>query len=172
MNFNQIISELQQASLFDLYRLHAAIGKRLDDPSRLQALKRQLKPGMDITYFHVQENRLIAARILEIRKTRVTVKERDTGKRWTIPLYTINLQSTDTDISPQRGQVDRLSLKIGDSVGFKCRDGQEIFGTVVKLNPKRAKVKTRYDIWAVPYSLLFRVIDGEQGGHLVISAKR
>lgn len=171
MNFNQIISELQQASLFDLYRLHAAIGKQLDDPARLQALKHQLKPGMEITYFHDQKNRLVAARILEIRKTRVMVEERDTGKRWTIPLYTINLRCTDTDISPQHGQVDRLSLKIGDNVGFRCRDGKEIFGTVVKLNPKRAKIKSRYDVWAVPYSLLFRVIDGEQEGRLVISPK-
>jgi hypothetical protein len=164
MDYNHILSELQQASTFELFRLKAAISTLLDEPARLAAIKRNLKPGMEITYFHEVGNRLVTARVLQIRNTRATVQDLDTGKRWNTALYTINLQGVDTDIQARRNGVDRLSLRIGDRVGFTGRDGQELFGTVVKLNPKRAKVKTESGIWTVPYSMLFTVIEGERGG--------
>ena len=162
INYNLILAELQKASAFELYRVQAAIRKLLDDPKRLTAIKRQLRPGMEITYLNEQENRLIPARLLEVRKTRAAIQDLESGKRWTIPLYMINLQQADIHIAPQQGNVDRLSLRIGDTVGFEGRDGQELFGEVIKLNPKRAKIKTAQGIWNVPYSMLFTVIDGEQ----------
>ncbi|MCU7918628.1 MAG: hypothetical protein KZQ95_09750 [Candidatus Thiodiazotropha sp. (ex Epidulcina cf. delphinae)] len=172
MDYNLILSELQQASMFDLFRLQAAIGKLLDDPARLIVIKRALRPGMEITYFHEQGNRLVPARVLQIRKTRAAVQDLETGKRWTIPLYMINLENQDTDITPNQQGVDRLSLRIGDTVGFAGREGQELFGAIIKLNPKRAKIQTEKGIWAVPYSMLFPVIDGEHGNDLLIPADR
>ena len=169
INYNLILSELQKASTFDLYRLQAAIDKLLDDPNRLSTIKRQLRPGMEITYFNEQENRLIRARLLETRKTRASVQDLESGKRWTIPLYMINLQEADIHIAPQRGNVDRLSLRIGDTVGFEGRDSQELFGKVIKLNPKRAKIKTTNEIWNVPYSMLFAVIEGKQSHEQLIA---
>jgi hypothetical protein len=163
MDFNLILSELQQASTFELFRLQAAIGKLLDDPARLIAIKRELRTGMEITYFDDQGNRLIPARLLEIRKTRAAVQDLETGKRWSIPLHIINLDNRETDIKPMQRGVDRLSLQIGDTVGFTGREGQELFGTIIKLNPKRAKIQTDSGVWAVPYSMLFTVIDGEHG---------
>ncbi len=169
INYNLILSELQKASTFDLYRLQAAIDKLLDDPNRLSTIKRQLRPGMEISYFNEQENRLIPARLLETRKTRASVQDLESGKRWTIPLYMINLQEADIHIAPQRGNVDRLSLRIGDTVGFEGRDSQELFGKVIKLNPKRAKIKTTNEIWNVPYSMLFAVIEGKQSHEQLIA---
>jgi len=61
MDYELIVSALQKASAFDLYRLQSAIGHLLDDPLRLNAVKRQLRTGMEITYFEPQENRLIPA---------------------------------------------------------------------------------------------------------------
>ena len=81
MDYNLVLSELQKASMFDLFRLQAAIGKLLDDPARLIAIKHALRPGMEITYFHEQGNRLVPARVLQIRKTRVAVQDLETGKR-------------------------------------------------------------------------------------------
>ena len=133
MDFNLILSELQKASTFELFRLRAAIGTLLDDPARLIAIKRELRTGMEITYFDVQENRLVPARLLEVRKTRAVVQDLETGTRWTIPLYIINLDNRDTDITPKQQGVDRLSLHIGDTVGFTGREGQELFGTIIKL---------------------------------------
>lgn len=172
MDYNLIVSELQKASTFDLYRLHAAIAKLLDDPDRLMAIKRELRPGMEITYFHQEENRLIPARLLEVRKSRAVVQDLQSERRWTIPLFMINLQGADTDLAPRRDSVDRLSLRIGDTVGFIGRDNVELFGTVVKLNPKRAKIQTAKGIWAVPYAMLFTVIEGEQARSQLIPAKR
>jgi hypothetical protein len=162
MDYELIVSALQKASAFDLYRLQSAIGHLLDDPLRLNAIKRQLRPGMEITYFEPQENRLIPAQVLEIRRTRVVIQELPTGKRWTVPLYMINIEGADTDITPQENHVDRLSLKIGD---------HELFGAVIKLNPKRAKIQTRQGIWAVPYSMLFTIIDGEQARDQFVPAE-
>jgi len=171
MDYDLIVSELQKASAFDLYRLHAAIGQLLDDPVRLAATKRQLRPGMEVTCFDAQENRLIPVQVLEIRRTRVAIQELQTGKRWTAPLYMINIEGTDTDIAPKKNRVDRLSLKIGDQVGFTGKDDSELFGTVIKLNPKRAKIQTTQGIWAVPYSMLFTVIDAEQAHDQFIPAE-
>ena len=95
MDYELIVSALQKASAFDLYRLQSAIGHLLDDPLRLSAIKRQLRPGMGITYFEPQENRLIPAQVLEMRRTRVAIQELQTGKRWTVPLYMINIEGTD-----------------------------------------------------------------------------
>ncbi len=171
MDYNLILSELQKASTFDLYRLQAAITRLLDDPERVIAIKRQLRPDMEITYFHQEENRLIPARVLELRKTRAVIQDLQSERRWTIPLYMINLQGADTDIAPRRNGLDRLSLRIGDTVGFTGRDGEELFGTLIKLNPKRAKIQTTKGVWAVPYAMLFTVIDGEQAGKQLIPVK-
>lgn len=170
MNYEMIVSELRQASAFDLYRLQSAIGHLLDDPVRQEMIKHRLKPGMEITYFEPSENRLIPARVLEIRRIRVAIQELQTGKRWTVPLYMINIEGTDTDIAAKKNHVDRLSLKIGDQVGFVGKDGNELFGTVTKLNPKRAKIQTAHGTWTVPYSMLFTVIDGDHAQNQVIPA--
>lgn len=170
MNYDLVLSELQQASSFELFRLQAAISTLLDDSSRLEAIKHRLRPGMKIRYFHTQENRLVSATLLEVRKTRATIQDCTTGQRWAIPLYQINLEESDTDLSPQRQGVDRLSLRIDDRVGFKGKNSEELFGTVIKLNPKRAKIKVGNTVWSVPYSMLFSIIDGEQGADLFIPA--
>ena len=171
MDYDLIVSALQKASAFDLFRLQSAIGCLLDDPLRLNAIKRQLRPGMEITYFEPQENRVIPAQILEIHRTRTAIRELSTGKRWTIPLYMINIEGADTDITPNNHQVDRLSLKIGDQVGFTDKDGGEMFGIVIKINPKRAMIQTNQGIWAVPYSMLFTIIDGKQARKQSIPAE-
>lgn len=171
MKYDLVMSELQQASTFDLFRLQQAIGRLLDDPQRMSALKRRLKPGMDITYFDSDRNSLVPVELLEVHRTRASVREKHSGTHWTIPLYMINVDSVDTDIVTNKNQVDRLSLKTGDQVGFTNRDGEDVYGTVVKLNPKRAKIKTRDTIWAVPYSMLFTVIDGELAQEYLPAAK-
>jgi hypothetical protein len=46
-----------------------------------------------------------------------------------------------------------------------------LFGAVIKLNPKRAKIQTRQGVWAVPYSMLFTIIDGEQARDQFVPAE-
>lgn len=65
--------------------------------------------------------------------------------------------------SQKRQALDRNSLRVGDRVGFKDRQGQERFGQVVKLNPKSASVQVDALRWRVGYALLLPVIDGALG---------
>lgn len=61
MDYTQLLHELQQASLFDLFRLKVGINTMLDQPERITWIKQRLQPGMEITYFEERENRLIPA---------------------------------------------------------------------------------------------------------------
>ncbi len=71
MDYNLILSELQQASTFDLFRLQAAIGTLLDDPARLAAIKRELRPGMEITYFDAERTRQLLEDVHGAYNTRI-----------------------------------------------------------------------------------------------------
>jgi len=164
LDYDLLLNELRQASLFDLFRLQEAIGGLLDDPLRQELAKRQLRAGMETSFFDARDNRLVPVRVLQVRKTRVLVEELETGKPWTIPVYMFNLQGEVPDITPrQHSAVDRLSLRVGDRVGFRGRNGREMMGKVIKLNPKRAKIATGDAVWNVPYEMLFPVIEGDRG---------
>lgn len=164
MNYTAILEALGQASLFQLFRLNAAISNQLDDPARIAAVKRVLRVGQTVRWFDSAENRLVEAILLRINRTRAEVKNVGDGKPWTIPFYLIELEGQDVAIAPQqRRALDRNSLRVGDRVGFKDRQGQERFGQVVKLNPKSASVQVGAMRWRVGYGLLVSVIDGALG---------
>jgi hypothetical protein len=163
MNYSKILDELNRASLFELYRLEQAIRRSLEDPVRVKNIKDSLKVGQDIEYFDAEENRLVEASIIELKRTRALVKNRHDGKRWNIPFYHINLDHADIAISGSKGKLDRNSLKVGDKVAFKDRKGNELFGEVIKLNQKTAGVLVGVVRWKVSYALLSLVIEGELG---------
>ena len=163
MNYSEILEELNNASLFELYRLEQAIRRSLEDPVRTIKIKDSLKVGQDIEYFDAKENRLIEARIVELKRTRALVKNRHDGKLWNIPFYLIDLDHADVAISSPTGKLDRNSLKVGDKVAFKDRKGNELFGEVIKLNPKTAGVLVGTTRWKVSYRLLSSIIEGEVG---------
>lgn len=166
MNYNTLIEELKQASPFDLYRLRVLIDNLLDDKERIKALRRQLKPGMVCSYFDPEKNRLVDVTITRVKQSNVNATEVESGKRWNLPIYMLNLEQVPIEVEPaNKGTLDRNSLSVGETVGFKGRGGENIYGVVVKLNPKRAKVRTPDGIWLVYYRSLFPVIDGEQGAH-------
>ncbi len=170
MNYSAVLEALNTASLFDLYRLREAIQKQLEDPERLDAIKRQCRVGQRITWFDSAENRLVEAEILALKQTRVAVRNLVDGKRWTIPLFFINLQDVAVDITPSRAGVDRNTLKVGDLVGFQDRQGHERYGKVTKLNRKTAGVEVGDTHWRVAYELLSAIIDGESATEHVIDA--
>lgn len=163
MNYSQILEALNHASLFELYRLEQAIRRNLEDPVRIRKIKDSLKVGQAIEYFETDENRRIEARIVELKRTRVLVKNQHDGKLWNIPFYFINLDHADVAISSPTGQLDRNSLKLGDKVAFKDRKGHDRFGEVIQLNPKTAGVLVGTTRWKVSYRLLSSIIEGELG---------
>lgn len=163
MDYTHILNELNKASFFDLFRLSVAIRQQMDNPQRIAEVKSHLKPGMVITYFNDDENRLIPATILKLDRTYVLVQHQDASIRWKIRYYMINLENVDTDIkAPDRKKLDRTHLKVGDLVGFKDRQNQDLYGRITKLNPKTASVLVgENQRWKVYYEYLFEVVEGE-----------
>ena len=74
MNYSDIIGALDNATEFDLFRLSVAINRMLDDPKRIEQLKHQLKIGQEIEYFEPNENRIIKAKVIKLKRTKVSIK--------------------------------------------------------------------------------------------------
>ncbi len=164
MNYTEVLDALGRASLFQLYRLNAAIGHQLDDPKRIAAVKQALRVGQTVRWFDQVENRLQEAKLLRINRTRAEIENLGDGKRWSIPFHQIDLDGEDVTIGTQKRQaIDRNRLSVGDRVAFRDREGQERFGQVVKLNTKTASVQVGTLRWRVSYGLLAPVIDGALG---------
>ena len=166
MDYTTILQELNKASLFDLHRLQSAIYQELLNPKRIEQIKAQLKIGQSISYFDPKSNDLIDAVILKIQITRCLVRNIKDQKSWNLPFYYLNLENVDTDIQPAKNAagIPKNTLKIGTKVGFKDKYNNELFGEVIRLNPKTATIKiNEHNEWLVPYRGLFQVIEGEIG---------
>lgn len=164
MDYNLLNEEIRQASPFDLHRLRVLIDHLLDDPKTIQRVRSQLRVGMVSSYFDPESNRMIEVTIDRIKRTNVDATEVESGRGWNLPIYMLNLEQVSIEVAPATtGTLDRNSLSVGDLVGFRGSDGELIYGEVIKLNPKRCKVRTQDGIWNVYYRSLFPVIDGEQG---------
>ena len=163
MNIQSVFQELQTASDFELSRLKAAIEKLLEDPERINALRKKMVIGMQLDYFDVEDNRAIPCELLEIRRTRATVRVIETGKTWTLPFHYLNLEHIVTELvaNNKRG-LSKAELYIGLTVGFvHNQNNQDYIGKVVKLNPKRAVILVDNVQWQVPYQILFPIIHSE-----------
>ncbi|MCX6056830.1 MAG: hypothetical protein NTW69_01600, partial [Chloroflexi bacterium] len=115
MDYSKIVDDLKQASLFDLYRLGVAINQQLDNPQRLDEIKKRLNPGRMICYFDPVENRLIEAKIIRLKRTQLLVKNVLDQKEWIIPVYWVNLDEENTDIiAPSKKGLDKSQLKVGE----------------------------------------------------------
>ncbi len=162
MDYTAIINELRAASLFDLFRLRAALTMQLEDPGRIEQVRARLRPGMPITYFDEVQNRLVSASVIELRRTRLLIENQHDKERWSIPFGAVNIEEVETDLrtaaAPQG--LERGRLKIGDAVGFRDRQNQDRYGQVLALNPKTVTILTRdQQRWRVAYQFLFPVID-------------
>lgn len=163
MDYSTIVATLKQASLFDLYRLRVAINQLLDDPQRIDQIRSRLKPGQTITYFEPTENRLVEAIVIKLKRKRVLIENTDDQQRWTIPMYWVNLDEVNTDITlPSKKGLDRSQLKVGDIVGFQDNQNNDVSGKVIRLNQKTVTIRTDTGAkWRVGYAWLYPLIDGE-----------
>jgi len=162
MDYTSIIEGLRVASLFDLFRLRAALTMQLEDPGRIEQVRARLRPGMPITYFDEVQNRLVSASVIELRRTRLLIENQHDKERWSIPFGAVNIEEVETDLrtaaAPQG--LERSRLKVGDAVGFRDRQNQDRYGQVLALNPKTVTILTRdQQRWRVAYQFLFPVID-------------
>lgn len=173
MDYSKIMEALKQASLFDLYRLSIAINHQLENPQRVAEIKKRLKPGQVIRYFDPTANRLIEAQVIELKRTQVLVEHTLGHQRWSIPVYWVNLEEVNTDISvsPKMG-LEKSQLKVGDIVGFPDKQNNDVHGEVIRLSQKTATIRTSANTeWRVGYQWLYLVIDGEPGFPLLIKGQ-
>lgn len=166
MDYTFIISELRSASLFDLFRLRAALTQQLEEPERIEQVRSRLRPGMLVSYFDEAQNRLIEATVIELHRTRLLVETRRDKKLWSIPFGAVNIDGVETDIraiAQEQRALDRSRLKVGDAVGFRDRQNQDKYGRVVALNQKTATILTQDNQkWRVAYQFLFPVIESNE----------
>jgi len=165
MDYSRVMSELDEASLFDLYRLNVAIRKEFDNPVRIEKVKRMLKEGDTITYFEGTENRLVQAEVIELKRTRLLVRNKQDLKIWSIAFYMVNTEDVATDITypdTPRG-MNRNEIRIGDLVGFRNRSNRNVRGKVMRINPKTVTLFVEpNEKWRVSYSMLYPIVDGEK----------
>lgn len=162
MNYSEIMSELEQASLFDIYRLKVAMSAFLEQPEKIRALKQQLRVGMHISYFSFKSNKLVDAVIEEIQRTNVYVKDKHDGQKWGVPFYALNLGNVNTDIDKKQTQekFDLNQFQVGEHISFIGKNDEETNGIITQLNPKTASIITRDGSrWRVSYSHLFKIVD-------------
>lgn len=165
INYSHILDQLKDASAFDLHRLRSAIGVMMQEPDRCRKVMTTLVEGQEIEYFEPTENRMIPARVLKIKRTKVLVEHLENDERWNIPCYMINFDRKDTRIVQSKTAVgmNRNELAVGDRVGFRGRNQREEIGQIAKLNPKMAVVQTKEAKWRVRYEALYPILDVE--GH-------
>jgi hypothetical protein len=144
MDYTTILQELNKASLFDLDRLQSAIYQELINPNRIDQIKAQLKIGQSISYFDPQSNNLVDAVILKIQISRCLVRNIKDNKTWNVPFYYLNLDNINADIQPAKNAVGvpKNSLKVGDRVGFKDKQNNDLFGEVIASISKEPPLKS------------------------------
>lgn len=160
MGHSSLPAALENAALYDLWRLKAAITLALEDPRRNEAARAALRSGQAVRYYDAAENREIPCRVVEVRRTRALVRHDHDGKLWNIPFYMFNLGARDIDAARQHEQASRESLGVGDAVGYRSRSNEEVYGVVTRLSRKTATVRLATgEEWRVHYCHLFRVHD-------------
>lgn len=161
MDYSQIVASLRQASAFDLFRLHAAIDRLLDQPEWMLAVQSRLRIGQAVQYFDPATNRAHDGQVLELRRKQAVVLDEQTGRRWLISYAAINLDGADVEVREQPRQgLGRNEVAVGDTVGFVDRHHQERSGQVARLNDKTVTLLCDGQQWRVSYALLHRIVDG------------
>lgn len=162
MNYAAVLEALQQASGFELFRLRAAIDLALSDPERIAAIRRCVRRGQRIEYFHARDNRLYSGQVLEMRQSTLVVSDTERAVRILIDYAAINLDGADATIRERTAKgIGRQEVAIGDQVGFQDRDGNQRHGTVLRLNDKTVTLNCSGQQWRVAYALLHRMIDAQ-----------
>lgn len=112
---------------------------------------------------------MIQAEVIEVRRTRVLIRNAHDMKLWNIPFYMVNLEGSRTDItysSPARG-LNINEVRVGDRVGFRNTFNKNVCGRVIRLNPKTVTVFVEPNQkWRVSYSMLYPIIEGEKAHEL------
>ena len=118
-----------------------------------QQEERPLSIGSAVQFTHKGET--IHGHLLQRQGRRRFAKVIDTKERtWKVPELALKHSGGARRATMvTRHDKARADYRVGDEVTFTSRDGPRR-GEIVKLNPKRAKVRCEETCWNVPYGLL------------------
>lgn len=71
--YSKVYEWLEQAPLFEIFRVRVLMGKFLEDPQKIAALREKIRVQQEISYFDRGLNTEVAANILRINRTSVFV---------------------------------------------------------------------------------------------------
>jgi hypothetical protein len=163
VDLDLILEELSKAPLHVLYRIRILIDQFMDNPQKIHEVRRRLYTGKEIEYYHDVEDRMIPAKILRIKRTRVFVQDLEGGRKWDLPFYLIKMDETGkipNDYSNGKRNYNQDHFKVGSKVAFRDSQNTERYGEIIRLNQKTATITVDdNEKWRVAYSLLSPVIE-------------
>lgn len=164
VEYDQLVAFLKQASVFEIYRMSAAIQNELENPQRRSRVNNKIKEGDLVEYYYAKTNTFIKAIIIQKALKNVIVQHIDNGRRWQIPLYWLKLDSREFVFERAARGLNKNEVKVGDFVGFyHTKYEEDITGRVERLNQKTVSLITPEEKrWRMPYQILYPVIDGQQ----------
>jgi len=162
MNYANIIQELDNASSFDIFRLSIALNHEIESYERILEIKSKLIVGQNVDWFNATNNRLEKAVVIKCNKSRVLLENISDGLKWNVQYCAINLDSVEVEIAMNKKTgVKKYELSLGDVVSFIDNFNKLIYGKVIKLNPKTAKIDTGSNFWKVYYENITKADDME-----------
>jgi len=157
MDWNVLVAELEGLTLFELGSLRRLVSELCDDPKRVAQARIQLRPGMEVEYWHSQSRGYVKATVVELQRTTVLVQHVEDKEKWTIHLSLLAPPAT-TPVPRTVPSLPKSEWRVGDMVGFKDRQNRDRIGTIQKKNPRRAEIRLKNgDIWQVHYEYLVRI---------------
>lgn len=160
MNYHDLITLLDKASAFDLYRLSLILDDMIDDPKRIIETKSKLRLGQQVDFLNGRTNQINKVVVEQIKQTRVKARD-ESGRAWNIPLCALNVQDCDSSLAQAKpsAKLSKSDFAEGDTVAFVDSDGAEHSGSIIRLNRKTATIINHEGKWRVDYGLLHKVID-------------
>ena len=161
MNFNKIKQQLQSISLFELYYLQNLINEQLQDQEAINQIRKYLQLNQNINYHDIKFNQLKSAKIIELKKKTLIIEDFSDNKIYQIPYHIINL-TNEFFSTTSNNDYQKSDFFVDQIVNFKDKKGQDLYGKIIKLNPKTATLITSNNMrWRVSYNLLSKVIDSD-----------
>lgn len=166
----KLIEELPMASSAELYQLSWVIEQLLADPRRIVQARSELHTGQPVQYFHWDDGKLHAARVVAMKDRRVTVLEEATRSHFTVPYEAIvpltpgatqaeataSHRSTPT---PPPEVASRGDFRVGNRVSFTDQSLQHRVGLIVRINQRTATLDCDGQTWRVAFGLLRHLVD-------------
>jgi len=160
MNYTSILEELENATLFDMYRLLHALNNEIENPDKIRLIKNNLRVGQIVSHYNNKYNRLEDVEIIKLNKTRCTVKQLSDESLWDILYASININNVDVNINTnQEYGLKKNQISIGEILKFLDNDNNIKYGKVIRLNQKSVTLLVNNEKWRVGYGILSKSTD-------------